>query len=201
MPLLSPLILGLIGGLIPGPILTAIFTEILQFSFVKSLRIILIGFLTESTVALVSLLILQKLNPPEVIFQSLSLVGAAILIWIAAEMYKVKTLDNGEQAHFSTGKIVAMIVANGVLWTYWITVCIPKAIEMGSVIPLGQYVFLGLVEVGWLISTIGVAFVFSRFRKLLSNPKVVPVIFKIFAATFTYFAISMVWESIKCFIK
>lgn len=200
MPLLSPLILGLIGGLIPGPILTAIFTEILQFSFVKSLRIILIGFLTESTVALVSLLILQKLNPPEVIFQSLSLVGAAILIWIAAEMYKVKTLDNGGRAHFSTGKIVAMIVANGVLWTYWITVCIPKAIEMGNVIPLGQYVFLGLVEVGWLVSTIGVAFIFSRFRKLLSNPRVVPVIFKIFTATFTYFAVSMVWESIKFFI-
>lgn len=197
---LAPLVLGLIGGLIPGPILTAIFTEILQHSLFKSFRIIFIGLITETIVALISLLVLQQLNPPEIIFKSLSLIGAAILVWIASKIYRIKTLDNGGQAHFSTGTVIAMILANGVLWTYWITVCIPKAIEMGTVMVFGQYIFLALVEIGWLLSTIGVAFIFSRFRGILSSPRVVPIIFKVFALTFIYFAASMVWDSAMFFI-
>lgn len=200
MPLLSPFILGLIGALIPGPILTAIFTEILQYNFTKSLRIILISFTTETIVAFVSLILLQQLNPPEAIFRALSLVGAAILIWIASSIYKVRSLHTGEKTFFTSGKIIAMILANGVLWTYWITVCIPKAIELGHTIPYGQYLFVAIAQLTWLPVTTGVAFIFSRFRGVLSNPRVVPVMFKIFAGTFVYFAVSMVWESVRFFM-
>ncbi len=199
MPLFSPFILGLIGGLIPGPILTAIFTEILQHSFAKSLRIICIELVTETAVALTTLLLLQQLNPPVAIFKALSLIGAAILIYIASQIYKIRTLDTEDKAFFTTKKIIAMILANGVLWTYWITVCIPQAITLGETVPLGQYLFLILVEIGWLVSTMGVAFIFSRFRGVLSSQRVVPVVFKVFAATFVYFAVSMVWESVRFF--
>ncbi|MDD3773558.1 MAG: hypothetical protein PHC38_13020, partial [Weeksellaceae bacterium] len=92
------------------------------------------------------------------------------------------------------------IMANGVLWTFWITVCVPKAILLGEKVVFGNYLFLLLVEIGWLISTVIVAVVFSRFRKILSNPKVVPIIFKIFALTFVYFAVDMVYRSIKFFL-
>lgn len=39
--LLGALILGLIGGVIPGPVLTAIFTEILQSGMLKSFKFFL----------------------------------------------------------------------------------------------------------------------------------------------------------------
>ena len=35
-------LLGLIGGMIPGPVITAVFTEVLQSGYLKSLRIALI---------------------------------------------------------------------------------------------------------------------------------------------------------------
>ena len=199
--IISALILGLIGGVIPGPVLAATFTEILQSGFLKSLRIIFWAMLTETVIALVSLLILSSMNLSEAIFRIISFAGAGILIWIAISIWKVKRIDSEEKVHFSLGKISAMIMANGILWTFWMTVCVPKAISLGERIYLGQFVFLILVEIGWLVSTALVAIIFSRFRKMLSDPKIVPIIFKIFALIFFYFAVSMAYESIKFFIS
>ena len=198
--ILSAFILGLIGGLIPGPVLAATFTEILQSGMLKSFRIILWAMLTETIIALLSLLALTSMNLTESFFQGLSVIGAAILIWISFSIWKINKIDMEEKVHFGLGKISAMILANGVLWTFWITVCVPKAIMLSEKIYLGNYLFLLLVEIGWLISTVSVAFIFSRFRTILSNPKVVPIIFKIFALTFVYFAIDMVYKSVKYFV-
>jgi len=191
--------LGLIGGVIPGPVITAIFTEILQSGFLKSLRIVFIALVTESLVAVISLLLLDSMNFNEAFFRALSLAGAAILIWISVSIWKVKSLDPGQKVHFGFWKIIMMILSNGVLWTYWLTICIPKAILLSEQINLGQYLFMGLVQLGWLISTLVVAFLFSKFRKILSRPKVIPILFKVFALAFAYFAMDMAYKSILYF--
>ena len=193
--------LGLIGGMIPGPVITAVFTEVLQSGYFKSLRIILIALVTESIVAVISLVILASLGFNEAFFRGLSLAGAAILVWISLSIWKVKTLDTGEKVHFGFWKIILMILSNGVLWTYWITICIPKAILLGTQIHLGEYLFMAMVQLGWLISTMVVAYLFSRFRKLLSRPRVIPVLFKIFALAFAYFAADMIFKSIRYFVQ
>lgn len=198
--IVSAFVLGLIGGVIPGPVLAATFTEILQSGMLKSMRIILWAMLTETVVALISLLALSSMNFSESFFQGLSVIGAAILIWISTSIWKVHKIDTEEKVHFSLGKISAMILANGVLWTFWITVCVPKAIMLNEKVAFGNYLFLLLVEIGWLISTVLIAVIFSRFRKILSNPKVVPIIFKIFALVFVYFAVDMLYRSIKFFL-
>jgi threonine/homoserine/homoserine lactone efflux protein len=193
--------LGLIGGVIPGPVITAIFTEILQDGFSKSLRIIIIAMVTETIVAVISLVLFSSLGLPESFFMGLSMAGAAILLWIASSIWKVRSLDSGEKIHFSLWKIVIMILSNGVLWTYWITICIPKAILLNDHINLGAYLFMGLVQLGWLVSTLIVALVFSRFRRLLSKPRIVPILFKGFALAFVYFAIDMVYKSMVYFFR
>ncbi|EKE26477.1 MAG: hypothetical protein ACD_4C00270G0002 [uncultured bacterium (gcode 4)] len=198
--IISAFILGLVGGLVPGPVLTATFTEILQSGILKSFRIILWAMITETVVALISLITLSSMNFPESFFQSLSIIGALILVWISISIWKIHKIDTEEKVHFSLGKISAMILANGVLWTFWVTVCIPKAILLNEKIIFGNYIFLLLVELWWLISTILVAITFSRFRKILSHPKVVPIIFKVFALTFVYFAIDMIYKSAKFFL-
>jgi len=146
--LTSALVLGLIGGVIPGPVLTATFTEILQSGIPKSMRIILWAMFTETVVALISLLALSSMNFSESFFQGLSIIGAAILIWISTSIWKVHKIDTEEKVHFSLGKISAMIMANGVLWTFWITVCVPKAILLSEKVAFGNYLFLLLVEIG-----------------------------------------------------
>lgn len=199
--LVIALMLGLIGGVIPGPVITAVFTEILQSGFMRSVRIIMIAMVTETLVALVSLLIFASLNFDRSFFYGLSLAGAAILIWIALSIWKVRSLDSGDRVEFGIWKIVLMILSNGVLWTYWITICIPKAILLGEQLNLGEYLFMGLVQMGWLISTMVVAFIFSRFRKALSRPRVIPVLFKLFSLAFAYFAIDMIIKSLRYFLQ
>ena len=191
--------LGLIGGVIPGPVITAVFTEILQSGFMKSLRIIFIALVTESLVAVISLLLLDSLNFNEAFFRGLSLAGAGILIWISLSLWRIKTLDTGQKVHFGFWKVIIMILSNGVLWTYWITICIPKAILLSDQVYLGQYLFMGLVQIGWLLSTLVVAFLFSKFRRILSKPRVIPVLFKVFALAFAYFALDMIYNSILFF--
>jgi len=155
---------------------------------------------TETLVALICLVVLSALDFQEAVFRGISFAGAAILIWISISIWKVKRIDSGDRVNFGFWKITSMILANGVLWTYWITICIPKAMLLSQQLVLGEYVFMGLVQLGWLISTILAAFIFSRFRKLLSRPKVIPVIFKIFALIFVYFAMDMTYRSIIYFI-
>lgn len=198
--IISAFILGLIGGLIPGPVLAASFTEILQSGFFKSLRIILWALLIETVVALISMLLLSSFHLPEYIFKIISFVGAGILIWISFSIWKVKKIDSGEKAFFSIWKISTMILTNGMLWTYWITVCVPRAIILQEKIFMGDYIFLGLVQIGWLLSTVIVALIFSQFRKILSHPRVIPIIFKVFALIFIYFAIETIIKTISFFM-
>jgi threonine/homoserine/homoserine lactone efflux protein len=201
LELVIAVMLGLIGGVIPGPVITAVFTEILQSGFPKSMRIIMIAMVTETLVALISLLLFSALGLPESFFRGLSMAGAVILIWIAASIWRVKSLDSGNMVHFGVWKIIIMILSNGVLWTYWITICIPKAILLNEQISFGAYFFMGLVQMGWLISTLLVALIFSRFRKVLSRPRIIPFVFKVFALAFVYFAIDMALKSILFFTR
>ncbi len=199
--LITALTLGLIGGMIPGPVITAVFTQILQSGFRKSLRIIFIAMAVETMVAVISLLLFSSMGLDESVFRLLSFIGAAVLIWISLALWKVKTLDAKEKVYFSLGKITVMILTNGVLWSYWITICIPKAIFLSEVIKFGDYLFMGMVQIGWLISTLLMAYIFSRFRSLLSRPRIIPLVFKIFAFVFIYFALDMALKSIFFFIS
>jgi threonine/homoserine/homoserine lactone efflux protein len=156
---------------------------------------------TETLVAIASLLMLESLQLHEGFFRALSLAGAVILIWIAFSLFKVRQIGAGEKVVFTVPKIVVMILTNGVLWTYWITVCIPKAILLGNDVHLGAYLFMGLVQLGWLISTVILAIVFSQFRKILTGSRVLPLIFKIFAGAFIYFAADMIYQSIRFFTR
>ena len=181
--------------------ITAVFTEILQSGLPKSMRIIFIALITETIVAVISLVLFAALDLPESFFRGLSILGAVILVWISLSIWKIRSLDTGQKVRFSLWKIIIMILSNGVLWTYWITICIPKAILLNDHIHLGAYLFMGLVQLGWLVSTLLMAFAFSRFRRVLSRPRMVPVVFKVFALAFVYFAFDMVYKSILYFVK
>lgn len=194
--LMTAFVLGLAGGVTPGPVLAAVFTEILQSGLRPAMAIVVWALLVETVVGLASLLFLSFLGLPPAVFAALSLVGAGILVWIAVQLWRIRRLDTGERVRYGRGRLSAMIFANGVLWTYWITVCIPQALALGARLSYGEYLFVALVQGGWLLATTGLAFAFSRFRGLLSNPRLVPVVFKGLSAAFLYFALNLIRGSI-----
>lgn len=199
--LLTAFVLGLIGGLVPGPVVTAIFTEIIQSGLLRGFRIVFLGMLTETLVAYICLLLLSSLHLSEAIFRTISFVGAGILVWFAMQIWKITKIDTKKRIHFGLGKIVIMIFSNGVLWLFWVTVAIPKAILLSHQIPFGGMLFLVILELGWLASTSAVAVIFSFFRGWLTQPHIVPFVFKVCSLAFAYFAVVSAYQSIIFFLK
>ena len=200
MGILSAFLLGLIGGSVPGPILTAAFTEALRNGFVKSFRVIFRALVAESSVAFFILAIFFSFNIPQVFFYAISLIGAGVLIWLAAQVWKIKEVDGKEGDIFSFWKIFLLTVFNGPFWIFWITISVPQAFLLREKIVGGHFLFLVLFELGWFLSTVFWILLFSRFRLFLTKKNLVGNIFKIFSLILSFFAVRMAIQSVSFFV-
>jgi threonine/homoserine/homoserine lactone efflux protein len=194
-------LLGLIGGAVPGPMLMAVFTEVLNGGFKKSFKVIARAFLAEVIVALAILFIVYSLNIPKLYFQLISLGGSAFLIWLASKIWKIDKVDGENKEIFTFGKIFILTLLNGGFWIYWITVCVPRAFALEEEIYGGIFIFMVAMELGWLIMTASLGFIFSRFRPILLKKNLVLTVFKIFALILVFFALKSVVESIIFLVK
>lgn len=191
----SAFVLGLIGGAIPGPMLTSTFTESLRKGFISSLRVIFKAMLAETIVAASILSIFFAIHIPTKVFSLISLIGVVVLIWFALQIWKFKKIDDKGEI-FSFKKIFLLTISNGPFWIFWITVYIPQAFLLKQKVVGGQFLFLLLFELGWLIATTGLTFIFSRFRPLLTKGDLVSTVFKILALILVFFAAKLAIDSI-----
>lgn len=192
--------LGFIGGAIPGPILTSAFTETIREGFIKSLRVVFFAAISEIIVATFIMFLLLSFHIPQSVFYAISIIGAAVLIWMALQIWSIKKLHSGGKI-FDFKKIFLLTVFNGPLWIFWSTICVPQAYTLSQKIPLGQVVFLVLFELGWGSSTVLLTFLFSRFRPLLTKEGVISYVFKLFASILILFAIRLFATGILYFVK
>lgn len=190
--------IGFVGGSVPGPVLTTAMAEALRKGFGGSLPIILKAMLSEVIIASFILLAFSILNVDKAVFYAISFIGAAVLIWFARDMWKIKDINGGGNI-FSFKKIFLMMTCNGLFWIYWLTVCVPRAFLMSEAVMFGHLLFLSVFEFGWMISTIGVIFVFTRFRALFLKKDLILAVFKLFSILFLLFAARISWESIMFF--
>lgn len=193
--LLQILILGVIGGAIPGPILTSVFTEVLNAGFLKSLRVVFRAFIVESLIVISLMLVLSLLEIPEIYFHIISFGGVVVMLWIAWQIWRIEQFKNDKTELFTLSKIILLTILNGGFWIFWMTVSIPMAFELNNHIAEGKYIFLLIFEVGWLIATVGLAFIFSRFRPLLERKNLVSTTFRILSIVLALMAIKLVIEN------
>lgn len=198
--IISAFAIGFIGGAFPGPILASAITESLCNGFHKSLRVVFWAMLSESSMALFILIVLSAFNLPRGIFYAFSFAGALILLWFAGRIWKIKSID-GRGEVFSFAKIFLLMASNGLFWLYWLTVCVPMAFSLRDMIALGHILFLFLFEFGWMLATIAVVFVFTRFRTLLIRKNLIAPTFKFLSLLFVFFAVKISSESIIFFIN
>jgi len=190
----SIFLLGLIAGAIPGPVIAAAFTEALRSGFSKSLRVVYRSFASEVIIASFILAVFFSFDIDPKFFYAVSLIGAAVLAWMAFQVWKVKEIGGSEEI-FTFRKVFLLMLGNGLLWIFWVTICVPQAFLLNKTIVGGSILFLVLFEAGWLLSTASMVFVFSRFRELLIKKKVVPIVFKFFSLLLVFFAVKMLVES------
>ncbi|OGH88057.1 MAG: hypothetical protein A3J93_02710 [Candidatus Magasanikbacteria bacterium RIFOXYC2_FULL_42_28] len=194
--ILEIFLLGVIGGAVPGPMLTAVFTEVLSGGFVKSLRVVGRALFAETVVALVVLLAIFALDIPQLYFYILSILGSGYLIYLASKVWKINKIDNSNGEIFTLAKIFMLTILNGGFWIFWLTVCVPRAFSLDELIFGGRFIFLLVFELGWLLMTAGLGYIFSRFRPILLKQNLVATVFKIFATLLVLFALRSVYDSI-----
>lgn len=197
--LMTAFTIGLIGGAIPGPVLTSVLTEVLEHGLLRSLRILFFAMFVEVCVRLVATQLAGLLPVGGVAFNILSLIGAFVLFDVARKVWSIRDV-RASGTFIELRTLALMISCNGVLWSYWLTVCAPDAIRLGETLPLGSVLYLAVFEVGWLISTFGMACVFASCRSVLAHPKIMPALFKIFSTIFAAFGMKMLVSSVRMLI-
>ena len=184
--------LGLAGGANPGPVLIFSCTESVKSGFKKSFKIILWALIAESIVAFAILLIVSSLKLTNYIFYSIGIIGGIYLVYIAWQISKINELKNNKDNVFSFKKILIITLLNGPFWLFWISICVPLAIEMNNSLPEGYWLFLFVFEFGWLVATTLIVFIFSRFRSVMTNKKVISITYNILALILLYIALSSI---------
>lgn len=157
---------------------------------------ILRALTAEVIVAGTILFILSAVDVPKIYFEVISILGAIYLVYLAINVWKIDKIDGENKEVFSLSKIFILTVLNGGFWIFWLTVCVPRAFVLGQEIAGGQIVFLIMFELGWLTSTLSVAYVFFKFRPLLLRENLVSSVFRFFALVLIFFAIRAIGESV-----
>lgn len=192
--------IGFIGGAVPGPVLTTAMAESLRKGFIGSLHLVFKAMLVELILASFILIVFSLLDIGQSFFYAISFAGAAVLVWFASRMWKIKDINEGGEM-FSFVKIFLLMASNGLFWIYWLTVCVPQAFLLGQAVAFGQLLFMMVFVLGWMISTIAAVFVFTRFRFVLLKKNLIPIAFKFFSLLFVLFAVKISYESVIFFIK
>jgi len=186
---------GFVNGTLPGPILAAMCTQILQRGLRSSIRI---PFLCAGLVALIAITLFTVFSALEVPTRTLniiSLIGGIFLLFLAWKVGKIKNVTTKTTEVFTMKTIALLVLLNGSLWLSWFVIFLPKALQLGRIIPHGQYAFLLVYLTFWLLGIFTVSLIFTQFRGILTRPKVLPIVFKCFALVLVFFAGVMIKDA------
>jgi threonine/homoserine/homoserine lactone efflux protein len=93
-----------------------------------------------------------------IVIQIISLCGALILFWLGSKVLKIKEINTESKQLITFPKVVVLTAFNSGYWLFWITIGVPKALYL---------------------STIILALIFYKFRPFLQKKNLVGVTFKI----------------------
>lgn len=189
--------LGMICALLPGPVIAALFSESTRSGWTGARRIVLAAGLGEIIMAIISVGILAwgTKNTGEAILPwlgGMSCLGALVLFWIALGLWK----NLGELAQISDSQIFLVTFLNGMAWVFWFTVCAPQALALGREIPWGEAWFILGFDLGWLLATLGICWLFVKAQVLFSTALKRRRLYQFLALLFCGFAFRLGYQGI-----
>jgi threonine/homoserine/homoserine lactone efflux protein len=125
----------------------------------------------------------------------LSLAGCLVLLRISLDLWRVRTIDDGGEAFFTSRRMFMIGVLNGMAWMFWITVCTPQAMALDHEVRGGRWLFIVLFETGWVLSTLSLCRLFGLFRPFFRDERKVHLLYRAIALVFVLFALDQAWES------
>jgi hypothetical protein len=114
--------------------------------------------------------------------------------YIAVKIFNINSIKyNKETKSIKPSHIIGLMILNGPLWIFWISVCLPSAFNLGQLINHGEYLFLLIFEISMMTGLGIMLFGFNAFREYFSNEKVVSRIFRVLTILLSFLIIKIIY--------
>jgi threonine/homoserine/homoserine lactone efflux protein len=165
------ILLGMSAGFSPGPLSALAITETLRHGFVSGLRVALAPLLTDAPIVLVALFILSRLSNSYPILGIVSFVGSAVVLRMALETLRAKSVDNGEGAGAakSLRKGIVVNVLSPHPYLFWLTVGAPTTLRAADHSAFAPWAFIGGFYFCLIGAKVALVLVVNRSRAQLGG--------------------------------
>jgi threonine/homoserine/homoserine lactone efflux protein len=173
----TAIVLWLIWGFTPGPVILLSFSEILKSpsqGFSKGLIYVTFAGLTEFLIWLFLISTSSRFQIPYIFFHRMAILGSLMLWYLAFQTYKIHKIEYKRQEHnIKATHIIILMLLNGPLWLFWLSVCLPVAFRLGKMLNYWEYLFVMIFEIAMMIWLTIILLWFRSFRNVFSDEKIV----------------------------
>lgn len=95
--LASGCVLGLAAGVTPGPTTAVLVAQTIRFGFADGTKVAIVPLLTDAPMIALSVLLVGQLASVESALGAVTLLGAAFLIYLAVESFRIQGIEAGDE--------------------------------------------------------------------------------------------------------
>ena len=192
--------LGLSAGFSPGPLSTLVISHSFRYGTREGIKVAMAPFITDVPIVLVSVFVMAQLRDSKTAFGLISMIGAAVLFYLAYESFRV------DKVAVETGAADSRSVLKGTLvnflspnpYLFWLTIGGPKVVEAWIDSASAAVEFL----VGFYVCLVGskviMAIVAARSKHLLAG-KVYRYVMRILGVALIILAFVLLKEGLVFF--
>ena len=169
--LVSGCIFGLAGGFSPGPTTTVVVSQTLRFGVLDGIKVAIAPALTDAPIILVAVLLVGQLTRFQPILGIISILGAAFLLYLAYESFRVRGIEiaetDVEPRSISRGFMANLL--NPHPYLFWFVVGAPKLIEASQLSWMTVVSFIAGLYVCLIGAKVVVAILVGQSRAFLQS--------------------------------
>jgi len=197
--MMAGLVLGLSAGFAPGPMLTLVLSETLRHGARSGLQVALSPIFTDAPIIIMTLLVVSQLADVEPVLGGISLLGAAVLLWMGYDSWQTQPVQLDRQdlskGHASLRKGMLVNLLNPHPYLFWFTVGAPLLVRAWQS-SLGAVAAFLLCFYGLLVgSKVLLALLVGRYRHFLSSAWYLNTM-RVLGVVLWGFAALLAWEGL-----
>lgn len=164
-------ILGLAGGFTPGPTTAVVVSQTVRHGFLDGLKVAIAPLLTDAPIIALSVLLIGQLASFEPLLGVITLLGAAFLIYLAIESFRVRGIesadDNTPPRSIRRGFVANLL--NPHPYLFWFVIGAPTLLRTWTASPLAVVLFMIGLYVCLVGSKVLIAWLVARSRGFLKS--------------------------------
>jgi len=198
--LASGCVFGLAGGFTPGPTTALVVAQTIRFGFLDGLKVAIAPLLTDAPIIVLSVLLVGRLARFESVLGVITLCGAAFLIYLAVESFRVRRVEVADE------KVQPRSIRKGFManllnphpYVFWFALGAPTLLKAWTASVLTAVLFLVGLYVCLVGSKILIAWLVARSRGFL-NSKGYVYVNRLLGVALVVFALLFVRDGLSFF--